>query len=549
MNFILKHKTNLLCVLGFAFFAFLMAYDVFVNIKSLSYPWWYTLGSDGDGVYVTQTLALMNNGDLLFVFHPGATSNTIHGLFYHVLGFFFEPYRQFTHLAQMPNPPAVFNLLDLAMRTSRGIALVIDLVCMLVFWRLLYQLTKSKLLSYLLVMLFMTTYFMMLIKLFIRADVLSFIFCVVMLSLALDLKKHKGGKYSLAVFWGVFIGVCAGFAAFAKIHVVPELVCVAAFWVFTQSGVFNGLDSKRLAVLAFIISCVNLLIMPWGWLSRPALLTDMYLQHFHGEEAHIYGTAPQTLAPIFWIILGAICVVSVFGIFKHARYSGFVQSLLKLSLMITGLIASCYFIFLPLGMKYASYWAASNHLLYATATSCLYGGALNHKAIDWSTVQRMIQLHSANGVFGTSIYWYVLIAMLGSILRICMRTINKNPYFVILFFIIIANVMDVLSSFRQYTPGGPIVCSYAKYSLSAYLCGIGIFISVESSNFFKRFGFNVQRIVCFILALHLWGVTTHLFDPAQQRSGRIDDQTPEPEMMNTISWMPTFWKIASHGQM
>ena len=534
--------------IGFTSVAALMAYYAFVSARSLNYPWWHMLTNDGDGIYVTQTLALLNGGDLMHIYHPGATLLAIHGAVYRVLAWFFPPYHQFLQLAHMPNLSATFGLLDLAMHTSRVITYALNLLALAMFWKLLTQLTKSGVLAFFLAAFFMTTPFMMYLRITtIRPELLNFMFCALMLSMVLNLRERQNGHIQHGIFWSIMLGVVAGLGLLAKIQIGPELVGVALFWIFSKTSFFDGLAAKKTAAWGLAVALANGMIMPWAWFKRPAFVSDAYIKHFYpgSDQVLIYWSVPATLQPQALCALGGLLLLSLAGWFLHRRFPACAEGVLKLNLLVTGVILACYAVLVPLGMDFPHYWAASNHLLYAVVTSILSGSSLNHFGIDALTWQRIINLHNNNPLLGVNILWFVLIAAAASFIRIALRTPDQRPFCAALLFFAAGFVMDTLSSFRRYTPDGPIISTFAIYSLSAHCCGFGIWLAQESRYFLKRWPMDLKLIVCLGLALHL----VFLTDNIVKNSAASDDaQTPQQEMLNTMSQVGTFWYIASQGK-
>ena len=273
-------RTLLWCFLGFAFLAVLFGHYAFVTRKCLAYPWWAEQLSDGDGMFVTQSLALLNNGDLTFVGHPGGTVLGTHAAFYRFLALFAKPYGALAHMADLPGPSIVFSLLDMAMRASRVLTYLVFLTAFLMFWALLFRLTRSRPLAYFLAAFCVTTPIMLYPLLAIRPELFTFIFCIAALLVVLR-SRPLGESLSAEIGWGVLTGIFTGLAVFAKIQVLPQLFLVFVLWLFFIDDPRGAARSKKTAIAAVCVALCNFLIMPWNWLKRPELLTDAYMRHFY----------------------------------------------------------------------------------------------------------------------------------------------------------------------------------------------------------------------------------------------------------------------------
>ncbi len=536
---------------GFILVGALMAYYAFVTAKCLHYPWWVGQGSDGDGTYVTQTLALMNNGDYTLVFHPGATVYSIHGMVYRFLALFFAPYQSFVQLGQVPTPAAAFEILDLAMRTSRVVTYLLNLACLLLFWKVLHLLSQRKTLSFLLAAYVMTTNFMLNERVFIiRPELTSFIFLILLFIVVMKANDSQSNALPLGSVWALVAGFVAGLAVFAKIQALPIALCMILFWVFSKSKVLAGAPPHRLALISLIAAAGNFVIFPWSWLERPAILTSEYLRRIspNVDLTGIYGPVPQTLAPTFVsVFVGLLILTLVFGLNK--QLCKFVAIIYKFNLLVTGLIVSCYVVFLPLGMSYTAYMANSNHLLYSMLTNVFYGGTMNHRIIDSTLFQYIYMLHGSSRILGIHIFDLIFVASAVAVLRIWFgRRGRKRPYCLALLFFTIAFLMDMLSSFRRYAPDAAIVSSYAIYSLPLHACGLAVWVAAECELWSqRRLRVGPYAIVCAFLMLHLVFVARNLMR-LPKASGVVTFQTPEGEMLNTMSQVGPFWTIASGGQ-
>ncbi len=548
----LKNTVQISCFLLGAFIVGIMGYYAFVTVDCLAYPWWVGLGSDGDGTYVTQTLLLLNNGPLQLVFHPGATVYGMVGIVLRIVDVF-DPSHAFLSLAQMSNPVQVFEMLNRAMSVSRGVIILLNVLTLLLCWRVLYQLCKDVFVSLGLAGVFMTAYFMMDQRLFvIRPELTSFFFCAAMFSWLLSIKGRSDLDRPIGMGGMVLVGLFAGLAVLAKIQVLVLVGVLAMGW-FWGNSYHPGNDAPlRAARMAVIVAVINLLLMPWGWLKRPGFLLEYLKGLYYAREEHrMYGPAPQNAGDVYLVVLGALAVLSIALLFwRHRQQARIAGVMLRINCFITGGIISCYLVFAGVCRSWESYWAASNHLLYALTTNILFGGAANHRVVDADTWKAIIELHSTNHILGVGILWYVAAAAGLCVFRLASDAADRSIYRMVLFLFFLALGNDILSSFRQYFPNKVmIISSYAIYSLPVYLCGLALLLKAELAQIkISRMRVLAQSVIGCWLALHMVMIAFYVgrmpkWDVAHNRG-----QTPDQEMQNTLSAVPGFWHMASQGR-
>ncbi len=547
-----KNKAQIYCfafalgVLG------IMAYYAFVTVNCLAYPWWVGLGSDGDGTYVTQTLLLLNNGPLQLVFHPGATVYGLLGIILRVVDSF-DPAHIFLNLQHMKDPAAVFVLLDHAMHISRIVIFLLNVLCLLVFWRVLYQISKDLFLSLGLSGVLMTAFFMMDLRVFIvRPELTSFIFCIALFSLLLSVRQKRLSKEAVGIPTMIMIGVLGGFAILAKVQAILLVGPLALWWFWNMPGMILKKIEDRVTWTAVSIAVINTVIMPWGWFKRPDFLLGYLKELYYAREEHqMYGPAPDTVAPVYMIIMGILLLLSIASICWPHRFGRLLAKVLVgVGLFQTGIIVSCYAVFLGLGQSFSAYNAASNHLLYALTTNVLYGGAANHRVIDAATVKAVINLHLSNHLAGIGILWYVAAAVGLCLFRLWQTSVRWRAYVLILFLCVSGMGIDIISSFRQYFPGQVIIiCTYAIYSLPVYLCALAVLCTAELSSLSDGvLKLRVRRLVYAVLVVHMVMIAAYVIKMPKWDVKNNRGQTPDQEMLNTLSAVPDFWHRASQGR-
>ena len=544
-----RFRPFLLCFAGFAFIAILLGYHSFFNLKSTAYPWWYEQGNDGDGINVTQSLALLNNADLLCVTQPAGTLYGIHGSFYRALCVAHQPYCALMHLDNVSQLPDAFALLDLAMRASRVLTYCIYLFLFIIFWIMLFYLVQNGCMAFFLSAFFMTAPTMIEKLHIIRSELISFVFCALILMVVLVYTYQWKKSLPREIAAGLLIGICGALAIFTKILVLPEIFILFLIWSLWQKNSRETITSNKIPALAIGVSLLNFLIMPWHWLKRPALLTDAYLEKFYpgGDDIRVYGPVPQTLAPLILPILAVLLGMALIAFFKSRVWPKFLLMTLRMNVITCGMILGCYLVFAGLGMNRPSYHAASNHLLYSTITNVLYGAFLQNKVVMATILNPIWGAHGKCNLLGINILQYVSFAAAASVLRILWpKTSNKLSYGAVVFFFVLGGFMDTVSSMRW--KGNYILSSYTIYSLSCYILGLGLWLGNECRRLRGWRGQSVCMIVCLALAYHLISQTI-FFINLPKASGIAAEQNPKQEMLNTLSHVRSFWDLVSHGQL
>lgn len=115
-----KFLSGLWIALGILFTVALLSYHFFVNLKCPFYPWWHEFDRNDDisGVYIAQTMALFNRGDLVFVDHPGGTIYMLYGFYLRAVSLFSSQIL-FNNLSLIPDMQGAFHVLNQAMFHSR----------------------------------------------------------------------------------------------------------------------------------------------------------------------------------------------------------------------------------------------------------------------------------------------------------------------------------------------------------------------------------------------------------------------------------------------
>lgn len=533
--------------LGLTFLALLLGYHAFVNIKCLSYPWWEELNNDADGNYVAQTLALINDGSLHYVHHPGGTVYTLHSLVYRSLMPLDKKFALLGQLPKVPNIQVAFALLNIAMHTSRVITFILYLSFVAVFFLLLYQLTRHLLISFFFTFFYCASRAAVHHLFIIRPELLNMLFCGLAFSLILSLNSDTAPRLFSRVGKNIFIGVSLGFALLAKIQAAPLVIALLGTqWYLEFHPRLSESSAKKVRMANIVFPFVNLVIFPWWAVQRPAFLTDSYLLNSGPDYIRTYRYAPDSFALAFLAIFVGLCLAGVlFQTIKQLSLNRAANVLFALNTTIFGLILSAYLAFVPASVTFKGYAANTHHLIYAFLTNITGGGFLIHKVSDWDTPRNIMIMHDTFSSFlGKNVLLFVLLAALSCGWRLAVRgVVDKKPYAAVLIFFLLGFTMDAFSSMRMLT--NKIFDYYALYSLGCHCLGLGLWVGCEWKNAVWGKGiFNFRTAFILLMAAHLV-MRTGEFLRTPKATG-IYEQTPEQEYLNTKSHASPFWDIVEH---
>jgi len=74
------------------FICFWAAHHFYIK-NYLAFPWWHRIDNDIDASHVATTIGLLNDSEYTYVYHPGATLFSLHGLIYRWSAFIHDIYR------------------------------------------------------------------------------------------------------------------------------------------------------------------------------------------------------------------------------------------------------------------------------------------------------------------------------------------------------------------------------------------------------------------------------------------------------------------------
>ncbi|MBF0522335.1 MAG: phospholipid carrier-dependent glycosyltransferase [Candidatus Omnitrophica bacterium] len=549
---------NIFCI---GFLCFFLVTNFFIIGKYSSYPWWHSNGCDSDGLFAATTIGLLNGSSLSFLMHPAASLCSLYGIGYHILAIFSPQYNQLFHLNQITSFFDALRILDLAVCASRIFNLLFSLVFVAIFFSFLYRLTRSRIIATLVTFCLINMRGFLYYSYWSRPDLLALLFIFASLYLYYSRTPQTSCSWTSTIKLFMLIGLLNGLAIFAKIQIIPAVVILfgsfAIYHVFfVSTNETSQYLSKRLKT-SLVISLLNMALMPWWMLKRPAFITPDYLKYKAGLfNTLVYGRAQDNFYfPIFIILFGMLVVSLVFLVFaqKKSTVGIFAQRLsyqiFFSNCFVTGLIISIYIILLPISGNLAKYLANTHHLIYSMLTNISYGGYANTKAFILSDVWKKIVI-LYNGSFNTLIRTNIFYVMLGLMTLSLLRLITKKGsvltkhYLVVLALLATGIIMDTVSGFRGDVPY--IRIYYMIYSLTFYCAGAALFLSLElkqppSSSWINKFLKFFCYWIMFCLVAHLFSATVSFFK--QPRASGITDESPILSYSNTREGINNFWPI------
>jgi hypothetical protein len=536
-----------------------LAYYFFFIGNYAAYPWWHQSLNDIDGTNAATTVGLLNNSDLQYVYHPGATVYFLHGLVYRFLAIFDSAQRTLFHLNSVTSIADADNILEIATRTSRVVTLIVAIVTAAVFYLVIYQITATISLSFLFAFYIATSEAFLQHTFMIRPEILSMLF--VFIAGFLWLKVLKKYDLSLTSWGGLFVstGFLIGFSVFSKIQSGPIIIALVGVILYRLAQI-NMQMPKRIPRTGFTqriclySSILNFILLPWWALKRPDFLTPTYIKGLRYHELYLYGpNPPANFYLLVFVTLLFLLALSIWMFVKPQQFSSktaerLFPAVLFVNLVMTGLILSAYAILLPVSGSFSRYCENSRHLVYAVFTNILSGGIMQHKVIDSLTVPKIIEVHSRmspllkiNGLF------FVALTLVASLARIIRKTTAYKPrYMAVIAIFVMGFIMDVFSTLRS----NKLYEYYTCYSVVFYGAGLALWTATEfRQKLVKVKGVNLNlvlhRTIVILLCLHIVFVTQQFLK--KPRASGISDQTPIEEFRNTRTLAKPFWKIVDRN--
>ncbi len=542
---------------GILILCFFLIHNFFFVEKYVDYPWYHIWLNDVESANAGQTVAILNNGELYFILHPGATVFTIHGTVYRILSWISPSYQKLMHLSDVKNLSDPLKILDLATRTSRVIALGTSLLLLIVIFALINQLTTNLLISFLFTFYIITSPAFLIDYPMVRAETPNLLFFFgAVLFYVFRIRKNALSSVSEYIKLSAPIGVMIGLSAFAKLKTGPAIevfLGVILFQLFqiNREGNVIKLNSRNLwFCLSF--SLINLILMPWWALKRPAFLTIQYLQSIKGSDyARVYSSAPDGfIFPVLSVLLCLVFLSILLFVLMRLECSdkikeGALSIVLFFNLFVIGLILAIYMVFLPISASFSGYIENTRHLVYSFFTHVLsYQRVLVVDAIDINTIKRVITFHTGQSNFlNINIIFVLVLTIFVSFLRLLTKsTTNKKLYILANIFIITGFILDILASMRLKR----IFINYGIYSTSFYGIGLALFVSQEfknlGSNFYAK---GVRLLIIVTLFSHVFLKSYNLL--TKPRASGISTQSLLPELLNSRAHGTPFWRMAEES--
>ncbi|MSQ48414.1 MAG: hypothetical protein EXR78_08570 [Deltaproteobacteria bacterium] len=446
-----------------------------------AYPFYDLQGSDADPVYAAQTVLLINDGDLDLIIHPGATMEMVFGTAYSMLGLVDRAHAELSHLADARNADASDRILTTAVRSGRVVALVIIMALAFVVYDLLLRLTGSALCAFALTFFVATSPGVFLHAHIIRPESLSLLSLLLagLLALAGMNRLSETPHHWRAVLLFLGVGLCLGFAVFAKIQVIPYLAIfvvvlgVAALSSDRVLSVSEGTAWRLAACLAF----APLVLMPYWSMRRPDFLTPELVATLSPDFQQAYGVSPSSFAGAAFI--GAATwatfqvAITLWRTRSRSPIAARAWNVATLgTLVLLGVVLSLYLVLLPVSRSWGGYVHNTRHLVYSTLTNITTRAFLeNRNEALMGHLRKIAVLHAEQSrLLGFNVLWYVAIAALWAVFRLVRKSDARLLRALPLALFTTGLVMDVFSSMRWRN----LYAQYAIYSVVPYAIGLGL---------------------------------------------------------------------------
>lgn len=515
--------------------------DFFYVNNYAAYPWWHQKGNDIDGAYSATTAGLLNNTELDFVYHPGATVYTIHGAVYRVLNL--------ADLSGIKDINGAVEVLDKLVRTSRIVAVLLGVIFAAVFFSFFCVLSGHILLSFLIAFYALSSPAFLEHIYMIRAEMPNLIFFFgALLVLFVNLREREIPPWKFIRIMAI-TGLLIGLSILSKIQIGPAvLACVAgtALYLFLNERYGKALLAHPKAVwICLVLSLLNCVVMPWWALNRPAFLNAEYFRILHKDAAlrYVYGLAPESFLPPILILFLMLAGLSAGLLFwrSSAKREDLLQrifpGILSIHCLILGAIGSVYLVLLPASVSFSKYIDNTQHLVYSVLTNVIYGKFLTNRVLDGGTFVKIFDMHSSRSLLlGVNILILVGIVAVGCAVRVLPRsTKDKLPYLLALAFIATGLTLDILATMHWKN----VRLYHAIYSVCFYSAGLLVWLNFEVQ---KR---GARIAVWTVLGLHCLIVSVHMFQ--QPRASGVSDQDPAVEFLNVKTLAQPFWRAVDEN--
>lgn len=539
---------------------FFVLYNFFYTGRYAEYPWWHEHGNDIDATHAATTIGLLNNSELTFVYHPAATIYALHGIVYRMLALQDPAHQRLLHLREVKDYHQAIALLETSTRTSRILTVIEAVLFLILFYFLIVRLGGHWVIAFLVTFYLGTSHAFLQHICMVRAEILNMLFFLGAFYLVSHLFQKK---IEPSLIWACFIipaGIFLGWSVFSKIQIGPVVLGFLGLMIFYLLWMPSYGQKKEIAAKIFWfnlgLSLVNLLIMPWWALKRPAFLTPEVISFYMTSAADwkkVYGPAPESFfVPIFVFLMVLVvmsaCLIGFKHIGKTNKISGqFIRFFWFFNLLISGGIISIYLILFPVSVSFTQYIENTQRLVYAVLTNVSYGGFLSHRSMNFDTFEKIWNMHAnESSLFHMNILYFVILVGFLSLYCFFKKGNPKRWLYGFVFFLLTTAVtMDIFATMRSVK----LYPYYAFYSLSFFALGLAVWLNVEYQNGFyllpKLSSLLFSKALVLVLGLHVFGIGFYLL--SLPRSSGKSDQDPMTEYINTRSHAGPFWRIVDES--
>ncbi len=542
----------------------ILIYNFFVIGKYADYPWWHSHGNDADAAYMVTAIGLINNSDYVMAQHPAAPFSSFNALVLRVVAHLFPSCQSFLHLSNVTSMYDVFDIIEKGVYIGRLQALVLSSLFAIMMFQFLVFLTHKRMIAFLLVFYLITSEGFLLYTYWVRPELLSVIFIIMLLFYAFfhlprSIQKGKNQIGSLS-----FLGFMLGLLVFTKIQLLTFncvfcLGLLVFFLIHLRSIPFSE-NQRQQGRRNLLLSLMNILIFPWWALKRPEVFPPGFCGGLNIVDSQrlLQNQTPDNYFGLVFAILGFLLGLSLFfiirirnkepllGAKKWLFFIGFINS------FVFGFILSIYGSFLLVFSSFSQYIKNTHLMLYTLLVNLFDGTFLASKStISLAMIFRKIEiLHNQESrlAFINGFHAVLMVLAVSGIGFFFTKGATRKKLLLVCLFIFAGIFMDASACF--YLKERNIYSYYAIYSLTLFTIGLGIFVSANSQKFDKNKiywfikGFSVVILV-FLLILNVF--TRVYFLMNKTKSTRITDQGPLPVYEGVLGYTRPFFMIVEEG--
>jgi len=559
--FIKKHQNKLIAVFLVSVLFLCLFYNFFIIGKYSSYPWWHCNGSDGDGSFPAQSIAILNNEKITVVQHPAATLHIIHAVCYKLLSFFDASHKKLSTLHEIYSNAGVWDIMEVAVRTSRVLTLFLAMIFIALFFTLIYWFTKSWFISFLISFYLLTAGGFIIHSYWIRPELLSIMFLFIVFVLAL---RNYSGKNVVPnnnirdfCLWGFLLGM----AILSKIQIIPVILCfvLCLFVLSFRNKIIaepRTEDVLKTAKSAIFLNLINIVIMPWWAIKRPTFLTEEVLAKMPLFRRETYGTMPDNFYWLFIVIFVILILISL-GIFYFAVKSNrkilaglLAYNIQAVNCLIFGIIVSIYLVFIPAISSFENYLFDTHNLLYSMLTNVIGGAHIESRFSIVQNFNRIVHLHKASTLFLIfNMFYLAIFFLIISVFRLLQKNGKFKNYYCIVLFLVLAGIFsDYISALRK-TPRHYIYNYYVIYSLCLYALSFALIISLEIKQLFESHLNNKIKVIIkyFIFGMLILHACLMLLNYLKKDKASGISEQDHYLIYNTMRNVEPFWEVVDRN--